>query len=449
MFNYPIFEMPLIGHRMLFAFDAIVHVLVSHGAAVGGSIVVVLLEWLAIRRNDRRLDELAYRLLFVFFIVATAVGALTGIGIWIHANIINPPAIGSLLRVFFWKWFVEWIVFNIELIFLLIWFLTWKTWTEGAQKRLHFRMGLIYAVSSWLTMAIITAILGFMMTPGHWLTQEFPPKPDYIAALMNPSWIPSLAFRTIAALGWAATIATMYTLAFTRNDPETRTFAVRVLGRILFASAPLVLAAGWWYYLQFPASARDLFVIAGVTRQFMNNPALLYGSVVAAGAIILMLAAYLYARPAKAPIIVGSIMAMASIFLVGEFERIREFTRKPYIIYGFMYANGVRVADVPYLNTDGVLKHATFIPAAERLITPENKIKAGRHLFLLECRFCHTVNGVNAITKRVQGLSEEAIFHRIGALNSRATPFMPPFIGTEEERGALAAYLAQLSAGRL
>jgi len=44
----------------------------------------------------------------------------------------------------------------------------------------------------------------------------------------------------------------------------------------------------------------------------------------------------------------------------------------------------------------------------------------------------------------VKGLSEDAIFARIGALNSPATPFMPPFTGTEEERRALAAYLAYL-----
>jgi mono/diheme cytochrome c family protein len=447
MFDYPIFEMPLLGHRMLFAFDAIVHVLVSHGAAVGGSIIVVLLEWLAIKRNDPKLDELAYRLLFVFFVVATSVGALTGIGIWIHANIIDPPAIGTLLRVFFWKWFVEWIVFNIELVFLLIWFLTWKTWREGARKRLHFRMGFIYAVSSWLTMAIITAILGFMMTPGEWLSQEFPPKPDYLAALMNPSWIPSLAFRTFAAIGWAATIAIMYTLLFTQKDPETRTKGVRILGTVMFAAAPLVLVSAWWYYLQFPQAARDLFIIAGVTRQFMGQPELLYGSVAIACAVILLLGAYLYAMPRRAPVIIGSIMALASIFLVSEFERIREFTRKPYIIYGYMYANGVRKTDVGYLNKEGVLKFATFVPAEYRTITPANKIEAGHYLFQLECRFCHTADGINSIKSRIKGMNEQAIYHRIGSLNSPSTPFMPPFVGTDEERGALAAYLATLNSG--
>jgi mono/diheme cytochrome c family protein len=134
---------------------------------------------------------------------------------------------------------------------------------------------------------------------------------------------------------------------------------------------------------------------------------------------------------------------------VAEFERIREFTRKPYIIYGYMYANGIRKTDVGYLNKEGVLKFATFVPAEYRTITPANKVQAGHYLFQLECRYCHTANGINSIKARVKGLSEQAIFHRIGSLNSPATPFMPPFVGTDEERGALAAYLATLNSGSL
>ncbi|MDD2833001.1 MAG: hypothetical protein PHD12_03195, partial [Methylotenera sp.] len=208
MFDYPIFEMPFIGHRLLFAFDAILHVFISHGAAVGGSIILALTQWLVIKNNDHKLDALSYKILFTFFILATAVGALTGIGIWIHINIINPAAIGALLRVFFWKWFIEWIVFNAEMILLLWLFLIWKKHplgTPGKQK--VYKLVVSYAVASWLTMAIITAILGFMMTPGNWLKSYFPAEPDYMAALFNPSWIPSLGFRTFWSIAWAAAMA--------------------------------------------------------------------------------------------------------------------------------------------------------------------------------------------------------------------------------------------------
>ena len=120
MFDYPVFEVPIIGQRLLMAIDAVTHVFVSHGGAVGGSVVLALAAWWANKKNDLALYELVRKILMVFFIVTTSVGALTGIGIWIHANIITPNGIGSLIRVFFWKWFIEWIVFNIEVIMLMI-----------------------------------------------------------------------------------------------------------------------------------------------------------------------------------------------------------------------------------------------------------------------------------------------------------------------------------------
>lgn len=445
MFDYPIFEMPLLGHRMLFAFDAILHVFISHGAGVGGSIILVLSQWLAIRNNDRKLDELSYKILFTFFILATAVGALTGIGIWIHINIINPAAIGALLRVFFWKWFIEWLVFNTEMIFLLWWFLSWKSAPLGTPaKAKNFKLGLTYAIASWFTMAIITAILGFMMTPGNWLKSYFPAEPDYIAALMNPSWFPSLGFRTFWSIAWASAMAMLLSWFFTRKDEALRQQAMRLYGTVLLACIPLFALFGVWYYQQFPQAAKDLFWMGAITRRMAAHPEYATYLTVGLFAMVLTGAVALFAKPKRTPLVLAVIMLVGSMGLIGEFERVREFVRKPYIIYDYMYANGVRVADVPYLNKDGYLKHAAFVPPKYRTVTPENKLMAGKYLYQMQCRYCHTVNGVNSIRARIEGMDENSIFARIGALNSAATPFMPPFTGTEEERHALAAYLDYL-----
>jgi hypothetical protein len=446
MFDYPIFDMPLLGHRLIFAFDAIVHVFISHGAAVGGSIVLALAQWVAIKDNDKAFDDLAYKILFTFFVLATAVGALTGIGIWVHVNIINPAAIGALLRVFFWKWFIEWIVFNIEMVFLLWWFLTWKKYPLGTPgKRFHFKLGVTYAVSSWFTMAIITAILGFMMTPGQWLSSEFPAKPDYIASLFNPSWFPSLGFRTFFSIAWAAAASMFLTWFFTKHDPALRLKAIRFFGRMLLICVPIFLLFGAWYYAQFPQQAKDLFTIGAVTRQFATQPVLAISMTVGLFIMAVGAGVYFYLNPLKSPLIVASVMLVGCMGLIAEFERVREFVRKPYIIYGYMYANGVRVIDVPLLNEEGFLKHAAFVPEEYRKVTPENKVKTGEYLYQMQCRYCHTVNGVNAISARVKGWDEKAIYARIGSLNSPATPFMPPFTGTDDERQALAAYLATLN----
>lgn len=448
MFDFPIFDMPMFGHRFIFAFDAIVHVFISHGAAVGGSIILVLAQRLAMKTNDHKFDELAYKILFTFFILATAIGALTGIGIWIHANIINPAAIGALLRVFFWKWFVEWIVFNIEMVFLLMWFLSWKNRPLGTPaKQSHYRLGVAYAVASWLTMAIITAILGFMMTPGNWLKSDFPAQPDYVAALINPSWIPSLGFRTFFAIAWAAAMAMLLTWFFTRNDEAMRVKGMRFFGKILLVSVPIFLLFGYWYYLQFPPQAKELFVIGAITRRLADQPQLATYLWLGLGAMGLLGALTLYANPKRAPLFAAVVMLVGCMGLIGEFERIREFVRKPYIIYNYMYANGVRLIDMPLLERDGYLKHAQFVPPQFRQVSAngDNTLKVGEYVYQMQCRYCHTVNGVNAITARVKGWNEETINNRIGALHATVTPFMPPFAGNAAERQALSAYLYDLS----
>jgi len=446
MFDFPIFAMPLFGHRFIFAFDAIVHVFMSH-AAVGGSIVLALAQYFAIKNNDRKFDELTYKILFTLFILATAVGALTGIGIWVHVNIINPAAIGALLRVFFWKWFVEWIVFNVEMILLLMFFLTWKSKPIGTPAKAgHFKLVVGYAVASWLTMAIITAILGFQMTPGNWLASEFPAKPDYLASLMNPSWLPSLGFRTFFAIIWASAGAIALSWFYARDDLETREKGIRFFSKILYLSIIPMLGFGYWYYLQFPQAAKDLFVLGVITRRLAANPQLAVQITLGLVTLVVASSAYLFLRPKKAPMLAAVALILGSGALIGEFERVREFVRKPYIIYGYMYANGIRVQDMPLLNKEGYLKQAVFLPPELRKITPENKVRVGEYLYLFECRYCHTVNGINSVKTRVKGWDEPTIFNRLGQLNSPATPFMPPFAGTDEERAALAAYLVTLNA---
>ncbi|UCD57766.1 MAG: cytochrome c, partial [Candidatus Hydrogenedentota bacterium] len=143
--DFPIVEVPLTGGRFLIAVVGIVHVLIGHGCAVGGSFFLVLLEYKSIREANDRLNELAYRLARWFFIVTTSVGALTGVGIWFTTNMFSPIGIGSLLRVFFWVWFIEWIIFVIEIGLVAVYYLAWHRMSPTK----HLKLGIAYAVMSF------------------------------------------------------------------------------------------------------------------------------------------------------------------------------------------------------------------------------------------------------------------------------------------------------------
>ncbi|HPG84674.1 MAG TPA: cytochrome c, partial [bacterium] len=94
--DFPIFHLDFIGNRMLIAITAIVHVIINHPMAVGAIPMATLLEWIAHRKKWSALDDLAYKITFVFFVITTSLGAMTGVGIWFTTALVNPDAIGSL-----------------------------------------------------------------------------------------------------------------------------------------------------------------------------------------------------------------------------------------------------------------------------------------------------------------------------------------------------------------
>ncbi|MDD5052188.1 MAG: cytochrome c [Sulfuricurvum sp.] len=458
MFDFPIFEMPTIGLRMLMAINAIIHVFVSHGGAVGGSVVLALAAWWTNKKNDLAGYETVYRLLMVFFIITTSVGALTGIGMWIHANIISPNAIGGLIRVFFWKWFIEWIVFNFEVILLLFWFMSWKPKAESAEGRTKsVKFGIYYALSSWVTMLIITAILGFMLTPNFdgqpWIDPEvYPGVVNYNNALFNPTWIPGLAFRTFSSIAFAAALAIMWTWLITSFSSdakirETKERMIRFFAKIMLITVPIGAALGYFYLLQIPEAARAMIPTAMMTRAFADKMELMYTIISAIGGTVVLTTIIAYFSPKRMPYIAATLMVAAFMLFWGYEERTREFIRKPFLIYNYMYANGIRVTDVPYLNKVGILKHAVFVDEDKKVLKEDksNLIDVGHTIAQIECRACHTENGINGLKFLTKGWSEEAIRNRINNLPGGGTPYMPPFTGTEAEKDALAAYIASLN----
>ena len=458
MFDYPIFEMPVIGQRMLMAINAIIHIFVSHGGAVGGSVVLAALAIWAHKRNDMASYQMTFKILMVFFIITTSVGALTGIGMWIHANILSPNAIGGLIRVFFWKWFTEWIVFNFEVVLLLMWFMTWKknaATPEGREK--SNRIGIYYAISSWLTMVIITAILAFMLTPNFdgqpWVDPEvFPGKVDYNNALFNPTWGPSLAFRTTSAIAFAASLAIMWTwiigtFSSNKDDQDAKPRMIKFLAKIMLITVPISVVFGYWYLSLIPDAALSMIPTAMMTREFEDKFDLMYTIVIGIGVVVLLTTIIAYFAPKRMPYIAASAMVIAFLVFWGYEERVREFIRKPYLIYNYMYSNGIRPTDVPYLNKVGILNHAVFIDEDKKLIKEDksNLVDVGHSVFQIECRICHTDNGINGLKGLTKGWSVEALKARLNNLPGGGTPYMPPFVGTEAEKEALAHYIYSLN----
>ncbi|MBO9195941.1 hypothetical protein J5277_17700 [Rhizobium sp. 16-449-1b] len=143
--DFPVFHLDFLGNRWLIATIAILHVLINHGLAVGMMPLIAAMEWYGEKKQEPRWDRLAFKILFFCFLITTTVGALTGVGIWFSVSLVNPYSIASLIRVFFWAWFTEWLVFVTEVCLILAYTLTFKK--NGAPEVRNGRRGTSSSVS--------------------------------------------------------------------------------------------------------------------------------------------------------------------------------------------------------------------------------------------------------------------------------------------------------------
>ncbi len=191
--GYPIWDLA-IGGSLLMALVAIPHVIVSH-FAIGGGLLIALTETLAVKRGDPELRGLAKRSSLVLILVSTVFGAISGVGIWVVAGLVSPGAISALIHTYVWGWAIEWVFFVLEIVAALVYYTTWDKISKGA----HLLVGWLYFVAAYLSLVVINGIITFMLTPGRWLETG-----AFWDGFFNPTYWPSLVLRTGLCLMMAA-----------------------------------------------------------------------------------------------------------------------------------------------------------------------------------------------------------------------------------------------------
>ncbi|MGO8763447.1 MAG: cytochrome C [Desulfobaccales bacterium] len=435
--EFPLFQVPYLGNGMTIGIVAVVHVLISHGLAIGAMTMVVLSEYLGFRDQDPDWENFSRGLLLRVIIIITGVGAVTGVGIWVTTSVLSPRGIGSLLRVFYWPWFMEWLVFVTELVILLVYYFTWDHWT-AVQKRRHVYLGAGYILMSLGSASLITGILGFMLTPDGW-----PWEQTLSSAFFNPTFLPQLLLRLAIALTLGSLFAMAY-LLFSRRESRFRREAGRLLGRICLVAVALIPSLIWWYYAVVPSRYKTHIIYGILTSHLSQHPGVLFAAVATALVVVLACAGLAWGRKAAAARVLVIPALVLSVVFVFAFERSREFMRGPYLIPGYLYATNVLLQEKPFLDQQGLLPNAYWFNMLGQ-DDPENQ---GAFLLAQNCSACHTIGGLNDIRTRVKNRSEDGIFVYLSHINEMV-PFMPPFSGTEAERRILARFLYRLAQDRI
>jgi mono/diheme cytochrome c family protein len=419
--NYPIWFLPEIGGGLLIAIIAILHVVISH-LAVGGGLFLVLTEMKALRTNDAALLGYVKRHTNFFLLLTMVFGGVTGVGIWFIIALVHPAATSTLIHNFVFGWAIEWVFFIGEIVALLI----YAQRFGKMNARDHVILGWLYFIFAWLSLFIINGILGFMLTPGRWLADG-----GFWNGFFNPSFLPGLIFRTCISLLFAG-IFGLVTAAFSK-DPELRKNVFRYCAKWMYLPLVVLILSGFYYtQVMSPASFENLF-------HFNPEGGLFIKVLIVASILLFTFGLFTLVRAGQlAQKVLSLLLVLISFGWMGGFEYMREIARKPYVLYGQMYSNGIRPDQVAGIQEAGLLSTAKWTRIRE--VDPADPLPAGKEIFRLECSACHTLNGYNAVSNKIAGMTERGIEAQLTGQGTVHT-YMPPFIGTEEEKKALAAYL--------
>jgi cytochrome bd-type quinol oxidase subunit 1/mono/diheme cytochrome c family protein len=496
--NYPIWEVPSGG--LLIAFVAIVHVLVSH-FAVGGGLFLVLAEIKARREQDSVFLEYLKRHSRFFILLTLVFGALTGVGIWFTIALVHPQATSSLINTFVWGWAMEWCFFAIEIAAAMVYYYGW----DRMKARTHLAVGWVYFIAAWVSLVIINGILSYMLTPGSWVTNRafwsgfF--NPTYWPSMIMRTFV-AMGLAGIYALltaSWSANPDLKRKVARYASLYWVLPMAVAVpIGLIWYLAAAASAGVPVAEMMQADGSGLGaimaaIFAAGTESGQPVVQRAALVSIVASLAAILIILVIATFRQSSYGRVSTVTLLLLA-LLAMGGGEWMRESLRKPYVIGRFMFVNGVRLPaaegipepppeaawqaedrfSVDALNDNGVLPTALWtdrragdegdpvrLDPASRA---RQQAEAGREMFKLTCSACHTLDGYLAIRPLVRDQSVSSLerilsnlakpVDQAGNPTSWADPDlrlatwrgrrMPPFVGTDAERRALAIYLARI-----
>ncbi len=441
----PMWYVPAIGSATVIAVIATIHVMASH-TSVGASILLAYLATKAYRENIPQLYDYIKKYLLTLLVFSYVSGSISGPGIWFSATVANPRGISALIHNFVWVWAAEWIWFVAEVTLVYILFYT----LGRIDQKSWLKLAWIFAIGSWATMYIIVGILSFMLSPGHekWFTTG-----NILDAFYNKNYFPHLLMRSAYMFAIAGTIGIVIASLMRKDIPEkvykdiVRTMSYWGIGGLVFGT----MFFGW-YVSTLPE--RSLIMLTGIV------PTWYYGLIF--GILLILLAHFVLTsiKPTAARAYIA-LPIYVLIFFMGVYpeEKIRETIRKPYVAGEFVWVNQIIARDVPakdiksevdIINEKGFLQVNAFVPEGLKTITPENKIMAGKAIAILQCSGCHNVTGASGLrpfAKKFEGMDSEEVVY--GFLSNYLTPqahppYMPYFVGKDEELRALSAYIADM-----
>jgi cytochrome d ubiquinol oxidase subunit I len=424
---YPVNEFGPLMKGLVIGGVGILHVFLAQ-FAIGGGMLLYHFERVA-ERGDADARAFVDGYFKVLVLVSFVVGALTGVAMWFTAIQVGARTIGLMIDEFHWLWATEWVWFSIEIAAGYAFYRFGARLGDVARRRL---LGL-YAIAAWMSLSWINGILSWQLTPGGWLTGG-----GVWAGFFNPSFWPSLLFRTAVASTLASLVACVVINTMELERPRRAALIARA-ARFAAPIAAMPLFA-LWFFAVIPEDSRAWLLGGSLPMTMFVGVAAGASLLIGAYVIVGILARRLYINGATATMLL--VLAFGAT-AAGEF--VREGARKPFTVRGVLYSTSLTPDEVARLRARGATADDPY-PLRDEARYPTPQLVRGAKVHRALCDACHTLRGANALVELTRTWTDDQLRLNIAKLQ-RTKGFMPPFAGSAEDVEALVQLLRSEAAG--
>lgn len=389
--------------------------------AVGGGFILYIEERRAQKEEDLELSSWLERTCRRLLQIALVFGIPAGLALWFTVSLTAPLSGSHLVSSFMWVLGMIWSFLVLQALCTLVHAHTWRT----IPPKLHRRIGLVGACSTWICLFLMNGVITYQLTPS-----KIREPINLFKAFFNHTSFPGILLRTSLAV-WLASLLFLFLLSFESDGNLKKKLARRLSRQSIYAIA-LIPSAVLWYGFQTSMMSLENFSRISYLQGLMFSALLLFLVSISLTFFLSVLFPQLY-KPLSA-----AVPLAFAVVAIGFCEWTREDLRLPYTIKGAVYANDIDVRKCKTYQDSGFINSAHFLSLGGGP-APGDAVK-GRLLFSKLCAPCHTIHGPGGIAKVFSRIDEKFSFSLVRKSTFMKSP-MPPFPGGDEEARLISGHI--------